>query len=863
MKRLVTILMFLAAAFALRAQTSIRVDAPNLVAVSEQFNVTFVIEGEDSPTDFQWSPGDDFQLVWGPQRGSSTSVTIVNGKRNRSSQTTFTYVLMPKKEGKFTLPAASAKVGGKEITSQGATVEVVAAQSGGGQGQGSSGSSGGTVQESGSISDDDLFLKLTLSRTSAVVGEPINVSLKLYQRVSVAGFEDARFPSFNGFWSQEIQAPTNIEFTRENYNGSLYNSAILRTWTIIPQQSGDLSIEPAELVCLVNVRVATGGGSIFDSFFQDDYRTLRKRIYSSGYTVKVSPLPSGAPASFGGGVGTFTMDAALSTSSLQAHDAASLKVTVSGKGNVYLLEAPKVKFPPDFEAYDVKISDSQGAKVFEYPFIPRSPGEFDIDPVEYSYYDINTRKYVTLKSEPMHLSVERGQNTDSPGAGVINNVARRDVRNLDSDIRYIVSKKPRFNSTGGVFAFSKAFWAIAGALLLLWAAAFFILRKLQARRSDVALTKNRKATAMARKKLALAGDFLEKNLYTAFYEELHKALLGFVGDKLNMDLADMSKDNIRAELCAHGTPDQTAQDFTSLLDACEYARYSPDSGHEAMSEHYKKSLEVISEIDNAMKGNRKSQAGGAAAAALLLLLLPASALRAQESYPDSLWNAGVAAYSDGRWEDAVQAWQGIESLGVESADLYYNLGNAWFKTADYAQAILCYERALKLDPSSADIKHNLRYAQEFIQDNIESVPEFFLKSWFRSLSGALPRDVWAVLALVLLAAALALALLFALGGTPGRRKAGFFGGIAVLALCALCCGFARIQYNQYIDASEAIVTRAVTSVKSSPDGTSSKDLFILHAGSKVRILDSVGEWKNIELADGRQGWLPEADIEVI
>ncbi|MBR4002045.1 MAG: BatD family protein [Bacteroidales bacterium] len=862
MKRLVAIIMLLAAAFTLRAQTSIRVDAPNLVAVSEQFNVTFVIEGEDSPTDFQWSPGDDFQLVWGPQRGSSTSVTIVNGKRSRTSQTTFTYVLMPKKEGKFTLPTATAKVGGKEISSSGASVEVVSAQSGGGS-QGSSGASGGSAQESGSISDDDLFLRLTLSRTSAVVGEPINVSLKLYQRVSVAGFEDARFPSFNGFWSQEIQAPTSIEFTRENYNGSLYNSAILRTWTIIPQQSGDLVIEPAELVCLVNVRVATGGGSIFDSFFQDDYRTLRKRIYSKSYTVKVSPLPSGAPASFGGGVGTFTMNTALSASSLNAHDAGSLKVTVSGSGNVYLLEAPKVQFPPDFEVYDVKISDSPGAKVFEYPFIPRSPGDFEIGPVEYSYFDINTRKYVTLKSDVMPLSVARGTNTDSPNAGVINNVSRRDVRNLDSDIRYIVTKKPKFNSAGSVFAFGKAFWALAAALLLLWAAAFVALRRIGARRADVALTKNRKATSLARKKLAQAGIFLDKNLYTAFYEELHKALLGFVGDKLNMDLADMSKENISAELCSRGTPAQTAQEFTDLLDACEYARYSPDSGHEAMSEHYKKSLEVISEIDNAMKVNRKTRAGGAAAAALLLLLLPGAALRAQDSYPDSLWNAGTAAYSDGRWDDALQAWSGIESLGVESADLYYNLGNAYFKTSDYAHAILFYERALKLDPSSADIKHNLQYAQEFIQDNIETVPEFFLAQWFHNLSRIFPRDVWAVLFLVLLAAALGLSLLFALGGTPARRKAGFFGGIAALLLCALCFSFARVQYNQYINATDAIITRAVTSVKSSPDSGSAKDLFVLHAGSKVRILDSVGEWMNVELPDGRQGWLPEADMEVI
>ena len=860
MKRFIAILILCAAAVTLRAQSSIRVDAPNLVAANEQFNVTFVIEGEDSPSDFQWSSGEDFQLVWGPQRGSSRSVTVVNGKRNTTSQTTFTYVLMPRKEGKFTLPVASAKVGGKEISSKSVTVEVVSA--GGSASQGTAGSEGGSTQSSGTIADDDLFLRLTLSRTSAVVGEPINVSLKLYQRVSVAGFEDARFPSFNGFWSQEIQAPTNIEFTRENYNGSLYNSAILRTWTIIPQQSGDLTIEPAELVCLVNVRVSTGGGSIFDSFFQDDYRTVRKRIYSKSYTVKVSPLPSGAPASFGGGVGSFTMKAALSTDKVDAHDAASLKVTISGTGNVNLLEAPKVQFPPDFEAYDVKITDAQGSKTFEYPFIPRSSGDFTIGPVEYSFFDINTRKYVTLTSEPMPLSVARGSNADSPGAGVINNVSRRDVRNLDSDIRYIVTKTPKFSSGGGLFAFGKTFWLLAAALVLLWLAALLALRKLLARRSDVALTKNRKATSMARKRLAQAGDFLQKNLYTAFYEELHKALLGFAGDKLNIDLADMSKENIAAELCARGVSQGLADEFTGLLDACEYARYAPDAGHEAMEEHYKKSLEVISAIDHSMKESKKAPSKGVVAA-LLLLLLPGAIHAQPQDYPDSLWNVGTAAYADGRWQDALDAWKQIDALGIESADLSFNMGNACFKLSDYAHAILNYERALRLDPSSADIKHNLQYANEFIQDNIEPVPDFFLKEWFRAFARLLPADTWAILFLVLLAAALGLLLLFFLGRGTASRKGGFYGAIAAAVLCLLCLTCSRAQYNQALNSADAIVVRAVTSVKSSPSGSTAKDLFILHEGAKVHILDSVGEWINVELPDGRQGWLPENDLEII
>ena len=329
--------MALLAAQALLAQTSIRVQAPNVVAADEQFNVTFIIEGENAPSSFEWEAGDDFQLVWGPQRGTSSSISIVNGKRTRSSQTTYTYVLMPRRAGTFEIPTATAVVKGNTLTSGKASVEVV---SGGASSRGgNAASSGGSISATGDIADADLFLRLTLSRTSVVVGEPITATLKLYQRVNIAGLEDAKFPSFNGFWSQETAAPSSIEFRRESYNDMIYNAALLRSWTLIPQQAGTLRIDPAELVCLVNVRNTSTSGSIFDSFF-DDYRTVRKRVYSSAYEVRVSPLPAGAPASFHGGVGNFTMDVALTRDSLKAHDAASLKVTVSGTGNVALLEAP-------------------------------------------------------------------------------------------------------------------------------------------------------------------------------------------------------------------------------------------------------------------------------------------------------------------------------------------------------------------------------------------------------------------------------------------------------------------------------------------------------------------------------------------
>jgi len=388
----------MAVASAAFAQTSIKVQVPNVVAVDEQFNISFIVEGENAPSDFSWCQGDDFQLVWGPQKGTSTSITIVNGKRTRSSQHTYTYILIPRKAGTFTIPTATANVKGEQIQSARTTIEVVSggASSGnassGGQSSGSAqdGGSSSRAASTGEIARDDLFLRLSLSRTNVVVGEPITATLKLYQRVNIAGFEDAKFPTFNGFWSQEVLAPTTIDFKRESYNNSIYNTAVLRSYVLIPQQSGDITIDPAELVCLVNVRTGSSrSNSIFDSFFEDDYRTIRKRVTSESYKVHVSKLPAGAPASFGGGVGSFSIKAALSKDSLRTHDAGSLIVTISGKGNVSLLEAPKIAFPPDFEVYDAKVTDNtdsstgrtSGSKSFEYPFIPRSHGTFTLGPV--------------------------------------------------------------------------------------------------------------------------------------------------------------------------------------------------------------------------------------------------------------------------------------------------------------------------------------------------------------------------------------------------------------------------------------------------------------------------------------------------
>lgn len=877
MKRLFSIAAFLLIAiFQMSAQNVIRVEAPDVVAVNEQFNVTFIIEGEKSPSDFHWSEGDDFQLVWGPQKGSSSSIQIINGKRSSSHQTTFTYILIPKSTGTFQLPVATAMLSGDKIASSSVSIQVVsdgasASQSSGQGGNGAKSSGGGQTSSTGDISSGDLFLRLSLSRSEVVIGEPITATLKIYQRVNVVGFENAKLPTFNGFWSQETFAPTNIEFKRESLDDKIYNTALLRTYVLIPQQSGTITIEPAELVCLVNVRAAqSASSSLFDRFFQDEYQTIRKRVTTPAVKVKVNPLPAGQPASFGGGVGNFGISARLTTDNLKTHDAASLIITVSGRGNVALLEEPKVNFPPDFEVYDTKTTENtdksnggtSGSKSFEYPFIPRSHGDFTIDPVEYSYYDVNAGKYVTLRTEPLHVKVAKGKGGDSaPVATVNSGVERKDVKSLADDIRFIFTGKPNLSGSGSFFVGSVFFWVLLALMIVSAAVVYLAFRKVAAMRADVAGTKNRRATKMAQKRLKLAGEYLDKNLYTAFYEELHKALIGFVSDKLNMDMSEISKDNIASALTDGGVSEEQTKAFTDLLDACEFARYSPDGGNEAMRSHYDAALKVISSIDSGLKTGGKSLRKVVTVVTLLLSLGASMNIQAKDL--DSLWTAGVQAYTDGKFADASTAWTSIEESGQKSAKLYYNLGNAWFKQGNYPKAILNYERALRLDPSYSDARYNLEFTSNFVQDKIEPVPEFILKSVARKVCYVMSSNVWAVIFLVLLAAALMMGLLFLLGSSVGKRRAGFYCGIVLLLLSAGALSFSAWQKSDSMKTDTAIVMSPVSSVKSSPSSGSSKDLFVIHEGTKVTILDEVGSWKNISLADGRQGWIPAADLEVI
>jgi tetratricopeptide (TPR) repeat protein len=519
------------------------------------------------------------------------------------------------------------------------------------------------------------------------------------------------------------------------------------------------------------------------------------------------------------------------------------------------------------EVYDTKISDKiekgglRGSKTYEFPFIPRSYGDFEIEPIKYSYYDVAQHKYVTLQTEPITFRVEKGNESES-GPVMIATPGRTDVKNIGSDIRFINIKDSHLSSVGSFFVGSLWFWLALAIIVLAAVILWLTLRKIAKSRADVAGTKNRKATKMALKRLNLAQTFLKQNLYTAFYEELHKALLGFVSDKLNMPVADLSRERISEALTQKNVAQTYVESFIGLLDACEYARYSPNAGNEAMAAHYETAIDVISSIDSDMK-NTKTPSKAAALAIVMLLALPVSSFAGQESYVDSLWNNAGKAYTEGLWQDAVQGYEQISSMGLESAALYCNTGNAYYKSGNVPKAILNYERALKIDPSYEDARYNLEYLSEQIQDKIDPVPAFILGVWMEKVCRLMDSDAWAVMFIVLFALTAAMLLLFLLAATVAGRKTGFSLGIITVVMAVFSLTFSLWQKNDYESTDAAVVMMPVAAVKSSPSAESSQNLFVLHEGTKVFIIDQVGTWFNIELADGRQGWIKASDIETI
>ncbi|MCZ6775344.1 MAG: BatD family protein [Ignavibacteria bacterium] len=576
----------------------------NPVSLGNQFTLSLTLEnaGAGSAKDLQPPDLSKFHIMGGPNQ--SSSMQFINGVM--SSSVTYSYVLQPKELGKFTIGTASIKVGGKVFTTSPLTLEVV--KSPPRQKQHAKSSDNLSTQIG-----DNLFLKASVDRTRVIQGEQINLTFKLYTRVSVTNYGVNKNPALTGFWSEEIENPKNVSLMTEVVNGKQYRVGTVRRMALFPTQSGSLEISPMELETTVKVQDRRSFDP-FDSFFRDPFgRTMNYMVKSKPLKIKVEPLPAGAPPSFKGAVGRFAMNTTLDRKSTETNEPVTLKVTISGTGNIKLLESPAVDLPVDFEQYTPKVSEKinrggkkiSGRKSFEYLLIPRYPGGKRIKPVEFSYFDLSKRRYVTLRSEPIELQVEQGVIAAAPSTA---GITQEDVRLLSQDIRFIKVANLELSRQGERLYATPVFIVMILFPLAGLSGAVVYSRQRQAIRMDEVGYRNRRAIKVAQKGLRQAEQLLRTGSADAsahklqFYSEVARAVWKYLGDRLNIQQADMSVDAALIELSRRSVNGEISDALRSLLESCEMARFAPTSFEaSAMQKIYDDARKLIIELERTLK----------------------------------------------------------------------------------------------------------------------------------------------------------------------------------------------------------------------------------------------------------------------
>ncbi|MBR4149071.1 MAG: protein BatD [Rikenellaceae bacterium] len=605
-KRLSLCIVALLAAVASWASSPVTFEAsaPLLVAAGENFRIEFTVNAEPERNSFEAPTFEGFQLVAGPVTSRGSNMYIVNGSMEKTEYHTYTYVLQGTAKGKYTIGSAAIAVAGKSYRTQPVTIEVV--DEGGSQQQGSAAASGARSADN-AIGANDLLMRMTVNKTDVFKGEPVVASLKLYKRVSLLGSEGAKFPSFNGFWTQELDSENNM-WQRETYDGRIYETLVVREYLLYPQQTGKLRIDPAEMTVVAQI-VVPGSSRGFDPFFdQPDVMEVRRKLTTAPVEINVKELPAGAPSSFSGAVGRFTMEATPPTTNFTANSAATYTVKISGTGNLPFVQAPTLSLPSSFELYDVKTTESlknslqgiSGYRQFEYPFIARAEGEYDIPAVEFTYFDPAQLQYVTLSSRELALTIDPDASGGLSGAPVIGGVSKEEVKLLGQDIRFIKLGSAGLRPVRSVFVGSAGYWICLALLVALFAGVSIYLRKRIKEMQNVTLIRGKRANRVALQRFRAAAKYMDQNDQHGFYEEMLRALWGYMSDKLNIPVANLTKENVREELRKRHIAPETIQQFIDIIISCDEAQYSPMASAQ-MNEVYAEGVNIISELESTLK----------------------------------------------------------------------------------------------------------------------------------------------------------------------------------------------------------------------------------------------------------------------
>ncbi len=585
-----------------------RASAPSAVVMGQQFQLTYTVNTEGA-TSLRTPDLSAFEVLMGPSSSVSRSMQIINGQTSSSYSQTFTYVLMPKKEGTFNIGPGSIKIKNANYSSNSLVVKVLppdkaGSASGGGRSSGGS-SGGGASQGSTSVGTNELFVRMNVSNRSVYEQEGFLVTFKIYSLYDV-DLDDIKFPEFEGFLAQDIDL--NPQWTLENYNGRNYRTAVFKQTILYPQRSGKITIGAGRFNAIAHVRVKRSG-SLFDELMGGGYQDIRKVLTTAPVTVDVKPLPSGKPESFNGAVGGYTMKATINSNQAKTNEAVTITVTLTGNGNIKLAKNPTVTFPNDFEVYDPKVetnirtttSGSSGTKTIEYIAVPRYAGDFEIPAIRFSYFDPRSGSYKTLTSEPFKLHVEKGpEGAASPA--VSNYGSQESVKYLSKDIRYIKTSRPHFVNARGEIFFGSFTYVLAYVLIALLFAVFFVIyRKQMKENADLAFVRTKRANKVALRRLKTAEKLMKAGSREAFYDEISRTLWGYLSDKLNIPQADLTRENVGNELASFGADETLAKDLMQILDTCEFARYAPSQASDALDTLYRQTADAIGRMENIIK----------------------------------------------------------------------------------------------------------------------------------------------------------------------------------------------------------------------------------------------------------------------
>lgn len=600
MKKVLFYLLFITLSMTISGQeVTVRTHYPSVVTAGQQFNVSWTVNaggGEFSAPSF-----DGFIKLTGPQTSYSSSTQIINGKMSQQTSYTYVYFLQAVKEGKFVIGPAKFTLKNKTYSSDSMNIEVVGNNSPQqNQNYPGNNSAGSSQVESGGR---DIFVTLTLDRKEVFLGEHILATVKIFSRVNLSGINEIKYPSFNSFLKSDVETPPLTSLRQENINGTIYGTGVVQQFLLYPQMTGEINIEPLQMTVLV--RKKTGQTDPFFGDFFSSYETVPIAITSQALKVKVKPLPGVQPGDFSGVVGKLDLKASINKDSVNVNDAITYRITVSGNGNLKISSAPKLKLSPDIEIYDPKINDqlkntpngTSGSRSFEYLLIPRHYGDFTIPPVTYSYFNAAKGQYEKLSTNELHFYARKGNDQNS-GITVYGSVSKEDVKYLGKDIRFIKSDAGKLLRSSNLILTKRSFYSAYAFAFLGFLVILFLRREHIRRNSDINIVRNRKAGKIVRKRLKAASLCLKSNQIDKFYEEILKAVWGYLSDKLNISLSDLTRDNTITVLKEKGIDEEKTDKLISILDTCEYARFAPSKSETEAEKVFDDASQLIKSVEN-------------------------------------------------------------------------------------------------------------------------------------------------------------------------------------------------------------------------------------------------------------------------